>query len=63
MAEVQIVWPEVSHGRRHATPTVAVSIGTGVLTVLLTLCGTLLPPAVRWLRPHQPWPAVPRAVT
>ncbi|XP_058120418.1 uncharacterized protein LOC131284934 [Anopheles ziemanni] len=63
MAEVQIVWPEVSHGRRHATPTVAVSIGTGVLTVLLTLCGTLLPPTVRWLRPHQPWPAVPRAVT
>uniref|UniRef100_A0A182JCZ0 GDNF/GAS1 domain-containing protein n=1 Tax=Anopheles atroparvus TaxID=41427 RepID=A0A182JCZ0_ANOAO len=59
MAEVQIVWPEVSHAHRYATP----SVSTGVLTSLLILCGTLLPSAVRWMRPRQAWPALPRAIT
>ncbi|XP_035898075.1 uncharacterized protein LOC118505829 isoform X4 [Anopheles stephensi] len=62
MAEVQIVWPEVSNARRHTAPTVAVSLLTGVATVLLTLCGTLVPPFVRWNQ-HQRWPAAPRSVT
>uniref|UniRef100_A0AAG5CNN7 GDNF/GAS1 domain-containing protein n=1 Tax=Anopheles atroparvus TaxID=41427 RepID=A0AAG5CNN7_ANOAO len=59
MAEVQIVWPEVSHAHRYATP----SVSTGVLTSLLILCGTLLPSAVRWMRPRQAWRAMPRAIT
>ncbi|XP_053672128.1 uncharacterized protein LOC128722485 [Anopheles nili] len=54
MAEVQIVWPEVSHAR---------SLGTGVITVLLALCGTLLPPFVRWGRHHQRWLTAPQPVT
>ncbi|XP_050085653.1 uncharacterized protein LOC126571309 isoform X2 [Anopheles aquasalis] len=45
MAEVQIVWPQMSHASRYTTPTVAVSI----VTVLLTLFGTLFGnPFVRW---------------
>ncbi|XP_049278941.1 uncharacterized protein LOC125761657 isoform X1 [Anopheles funestus] len=63
MAEVQIVWPEVSYARRHTTPSLAISLITGVATVLLTLCGTLVPPFVRWTQHHQRWPAAPRLVT
>uniref|UniRef100_A0A1I8JU53 GDNF/GAS1 domain-containing protein n=1 Tax=Anopheles funestus TaxID=62324 RepID=A0A1I8JU53_ANOFN len=63
MAEVQIVWPEVSYARRHTTPSLVVSLMTGVATVLLTLCGTLVPPFVRWTQHHQRWPAASRLVT
>uniref|UniRef100_A0A182VS72 GDNF/GAS1 domain-containing protein n=1 Tax=Anopheles minimus TaxID=112268 RepID=A0A182VS72_9DIPT len=63
MAEVQIVWPEVSYARRHSTPSLAVSLITGVATVLLTLCGTLLPPFVRWAQHHQRWLQAPPSVT
>ncbi|XP_052902826.1 uncharacterized protein LOC128310265 [Anopheles moucheti] len=63
MAEVQIVWPEVSNARRHTTPSLAVSLITGVATVLLTLCGTLVPPFVRWNQHHQRWPGASRLVT
>ncbi|XP_035782905.1 uncharacterized protein LOC118461558 isoform X1 [Anopheles albimanus] len=52
MAEVQIVWPQMSHAPRYTTPTVAVSI----VTVLLTLYATLLSPFVRWwCSPHPGW--------
>ncbi|ETN61304.1 hypothetical protein AND_007042 [Anopheles darlingi] len=62
MAEVQIVWPQMSHAPRYTTPTVAVSIGTGIVTVLLTLFGTLLSPFVRWwCSPHTGgWRGAPR---
>uniref|UniRef100_A0A182Q2V7 GDNF/GAS1 domain-containing protein n=1 Tax=Anopheles farauti TaxID=69004 RepID=A0A182Q2V7_9DIPT len=64
MAEVQIVLPEVSHAvRRQTTPAFGLSVMAGLTTVLFTLCGTLLPPVVRWNQRHQRRLAAPLLIT